>query len=109
MIAAATIKAIDLVGESADLRKRLTANADRFRSAMELAGFALAGEGHPIVPVMLGDARWSSAMNTSVSLRRLGLKSMDLKSVNEFLAKVMLCVADVGTAKRADATYASTP
>lgn len=62
MIAAATIKAIDLVGESADLRKRLTTNADRFRSAMELAGFALAGEGHPIVPVMLGDARLASEM-----------------------------------------------
>lgn len=29
---------------------------------MELAGFALAGEGHPIVPVMLGDARLASEM-----------------------------------------------
>jgi glycine C-acetyltransferase len=62
MIAATTIDAIDLVRNSGDLRARLTANAERFRSGMEAAGFSLAGEGHPIIPVMLGDAALATEM-----------------------------------------------
>lgn len=37
-------------------RKRLYANAERFRSGMTNFGFTLAGVNHPIIPVMLGDA-----------------------------------------------------
>jgi glycine C-acetyltransferase len=62
MIAATTIDAIDLLRNSGDLRARLTANAERFRSGMEAAGFSLAGEGHPIIPVMLGDAALATEM-----------------------------------------------
>ena len=49
-------KAPQIVAEGDDLRNRLEANAARFRSAMTDAGFTLTGEGHPIIPVMLGDA-----------------------------------------------------
>ncbi|MEN8040870.1 MAG: glycine C-acetyltransferase [Actinomycetota bacterium] len=62
MIAATTIEAIELLQESGELRTKLTANADRFRSGMEAAGFTLAGEGHPIIPVMLGDAKLATEM-----------------------------------------------
>jgi glycine C-acetyltransferase len=62
MIAATTIDAIDLLRSSGDLRARLIANAERFRSGMEAAGFSLAGEGHPIIPVMLGDAALATEM-----------------------------------------------
>ena len=37
-------------------------NATYFRAAMTEAGFTLAGAGHPIVPVMLGDAALASRM-----------------------------------------------
>jgi glycine C-acetyltransferase len=67
MIARATIEAIDLLNESADLRIKLAANADRFRAGMDAAGFALAGGGHPIIPVMLGDA----SLATEISNRLL--------------------------------------
>ncbi|MDK1017853.1 MAG: glycine C-acetyltransferase [Actinomycetota bacterium] len=62
MIAAATIEALGLLRESDDLRIRLAANAVRFRSGMEAAGFTLLGEGHPIIPVMLGDAKLATEM-----------------------------------------------
>lgn len=62
MIAATTIDAIDLLRNSDDLRARLTANAERFRTSMVAAGFSLAGEGHPIIPVMLGDAALATEM-----------------------------------------------
>ena len=62
MIAATTSTAIDLLRNSGDLRARLATNAERFRIGMETAGFSLAGEGHPIIPVMLGDAALATEM-----------------------------------------------
>jgi glycine C-acetyltransferase len=59
-IAAAGLKAIELVEGSPDLRDRLWANTARFRSAMGEAGFAIVEGTHPIVPVMLGDAAVSA-------------------------------------------------
>jgi glycine C-acetyltransferase len=49
-----------LEGEGARLRTQLHANAKYFREAMSVAGFQLAGAGHPIIPVMLGDAKIAS-------------------------------------------------
>jgi glycine C-acetyltransferase len=61
-IAAASLKVFDIVEQGDALRKKLTANAERFRSGMGKAGFTLAGAGHPIIPVMLGDARIAQEM-----------------------------------------------
>jgi glycine C-acetyltransferase len=61
-IAATTLTALDLLRESGDLRDRLRANAERFRIGMEASGFTLAGADHPIIPVMLGDARMAAEM-----------------------------------------------
>ena len=60
-IAAAGLRAIDLVEGSPELRDRLWANTARFRSAMGDAGFAIVDGTHPIVPVMLGDAAVAAA------------------------------------------------
>ena len=57
MITAASLTAIDLAEAGDDLRARLDANAARFRDEMGAAGFTLGGAGHPIIPVMIGDAR----------------------------------------------------
>jgi glycine C-acetyltransferase len=57
VIAAASVTALDLVEAGDDLRQRLAGNAATFRREMTALGFTLAGAGHPIIPVMLGDAR----------------------------------------------------
>ena len=57
VIAATTLKVLDLLEDGHALRERLRRNAERFRRGMSAAGFTLAGDGHPIIPVMLGDAR----------------------------------------------------
>lgn len=62
VIASTTLTTLDILRASGELRQRLEANADRFRSGMEAAGFTLAGADHPIIPVMLGDARIASEM-----------------------------------------------
>ena len=55
-IVAATIKALDLVESSGDLRTRLFENAALFRRRMTEEGFDLLPGEHAIVPVMFGDA-----------------------------------------------------
>ncbi len=60
-IAGATLKAVEMIGESGELRDRLAANTRFFRGAMRDAGFSLLGEAHPICPVMIGDAALAKA------------------------------------------------
>jgi glycine C-acetyltransferase len=62
VIAATTMRALDLLEESDELRVKLAGNAALFREGMETAGFTLAGAGHPIIPVMLGDATVAAEM-----------------------------------------------
>jgi glycine C-acetyltransferase len=62
VIAATTLTALEILAASAELRTRLTDNASRFRAGMEQAGFTMIGADHPIIPVMLGDARLASEM-----------------------------------------------
>jgi glycine C-acetyltransferase len=61
-IAATSIACLDLLESGGELREQLRANAARFREGMQKAGFTLAGAGHPIIPVMLGDAKVASDM-----------------------------------------------
>jgi len=56
MIAAASLKALELVSRSTDMRDRLMANTRYFREGMAARGFAIRPGEHPIVPIMLGDA-----------------------------------------------------
>jgi glycine C-acetyltransferase len=55
-VAAATLKVLELLESSEDLRNRVHANARHFREQMQRLGFDLLPGEHPIVPVMLGEA-----------------------------------------------------
>lgn len=55
-IVAATLKALDLVVDSNDLREKLFENAAHFRRRMSEEGFELLEGEHAIIPVMFGDA-----------------------------------------------------
>jgi glycine C-acetyltransferase len=56
-IVGAALEVLDLLKESKDLMKTLHANTSYFRKAMTDAGFDLKMGEHPIVPVMLYDAK----------------------------------------------------
>ncbi len=62
VIAATSVAVLDLLESASDLRDRLFANAARFRAGMTKAGFRLVPGEHPIVPVMLGDAKVATAL-----------------------------------------------
>jgi glycine C-acetyltransferase len=55
-IVAASLKGLDILMESDDLRRRLMENTRRFREKMAECGFEIKPGSHPIVPIMLGDA-----------------------------------------------------
>ncbi|TCC43122.1 glycine C-acetyltransferase [Kribbella sindirgiensis] len=55
-VTAASLKALELIGTSSDLRDKLAANTALFRTKMTEAGFDVLPGDHPIAPVMIGDA-----------------------------------------------------
>ena len=59
IVAKASIAVIDLLSETTALRDKLEANTRRFRSGMSEAGFDIKPGDHPIVPIMLYNAKLS--------------------------------------------------
>ena len=59
-IVAASIKAIELLNASTDLRDRLESNTKLFREQIAGSGFHILEGTHPITPIMLGDAALAS-------------------------------------------------
>ena len=68
-IVAAALAALDLVEAADDLRAQLFANAAYWRAGLADAGFALLPGEHPIIPVMLGEARLAQAMAADLNAR----------------------------------------
>ncbi|MEU8787293.1 glycine C-acetyltransferase [Streptomyces sp. NPDC048637] len=62
VIAAASLKVIDLLESAGDLRERLHANTALFRSRMTEEGFDILPGDHAIAPVMIGDAAEAARM-----------------------------------------------
>jgi len=52
-----TLRVLEIFGESTELSDRLEENCVLFRRQIEKAGFRTVGTGHPIIPIMLGDAK----------------------------------------------------
>ena len=61
-IAAASIEVLDMLQSTTELRQTLRDNAAYFRAAMTKLGFKLVPGSHPIIPVMLGDAKLATTM-----------------------------------------------
>ena len=70
-ICAASIKVLEMLSNSTELRDHLEKNTHYFRQGMQEAGFNVDDGVHPIVPVMLGDAKLAQKM--SVKLLEKGI------------------------------------
>jgi glycine C-acetyltransferase len=62
-ICAASLKVLDMLEASTELRDQLENNTHYFRAQMQANGFAVPEGDHPIVPVMLGDAVLAQKMS----------------------------------------------
>lgn len=70
-IAEASVKALDIITRSADLRNKLFENTRYYRDSLKLSGFTIPEGIHPIVPIILGDA--VIAQNMSRELMNRGI------------------------------------
>ncbi|MGQ0384426.1 MAG: glycine C-acetyltransferase [Gammaproteobacteria bacterium] len=71
VVAATTIVVLDLIEREGSLRRRLLDNAAWFRAQIAALGFSLPPGGHPIIPVMIGDA--ALAVRMAERLLELGI------------------------------------
>jgi glycine C-acetyltransferase len=62
VVAATSLKALELVATRPDLRERLRRNTQHFREGMARTGFRITAGEHPIISVMLGDAHLAAQM-----------------------------------------------
>ncbi|MEO6801041.1 MAG: glycine C-acetyltransferase [Rhodanobacter sp.] len=65
-VVAAAIKVFDMLASAGDLREKLKENTCYFREHMTAAGFDIKPGVHPIVPVMIHDAKQAQAMATGL-------------------------------------------
>ena len=62
VITATSLKVLDLLESQGSLRKKLFENTHYFRTQMEKLGFKIIPGFHPIIPVMIGDAKLSTEL-----------------------------------------------
>jgi len=62
VVAAVSLRVLDLLDSTPELRAQLMDNAAHFRAGLERAGFNVKPGEHPIIPVMLGDAALAGRM-----------------------------------------------
>lgn len=68
-IVAASIRALELLSESTELRDKLETNTIYFREQMQSSGFTILEGTHPITPIMLGEARKATALADAMLAR----------------------------------------
>ena len=88
MIAATTLTVLDLLEQGDEMRRQLDRNATRFREGMTAAGFTLAGAGHPIIPVMLGDAKVAGEMAARLLAQGLYVTAFSYPVVPQGAARI---------------------
>lgn len=101
-IAGASIAVIDLLERSSELREKLQANAKRFREGMERAGFELKPGQHPIVPVMVHDAKLAAIMADKLLARGIYVIGFSYPVVPKGEARIRVQLSAVHTAEQVD-------
>jgi glycine C-acetyltransferase len=109
-VCGASLEAIRIArGPEGDaLRERLFENAARFRTAMAAAGFELLAGEHPIIPVMLGDAKLAQAMAARLLDEGIYVIGFSFPVVPRGLARIrtqMSAAHDAGHVDRAVAAF----
>jgi glycine C-acetyltransferase len=88
-VAGASIACFDMLSRSTALRDKLESNTKRFRSAMEKEGFDLGGsKDHPIIPIMLGDAKLAGRFAEEMLLRGIYVVGFSFPVVPKGAARI---------------------
>jgi glycine C-acetyltransferase len=106
-VVAASLTVLDLLETSADLRSRVHAAAARFRAGMTAAGFDLLPGEHPIVPVMLGDARVAGRMAEELFARGVYAVAFSFPVVPHEQARIRVQLSAAHTEEDVDRAVAA--
>ena len=101
-LAAAGIRAFELISSSAGLRDRLHANTHYFRQAMTSAGFNIRPGEHPIVPIMLYDAALAKNMASMLLEQGIYVISFSYPVVPRDQARIRVQVSAAHTREHLD-------
>ncbi|MGJ4850126.1 glycine C-acetyltransferase [Bacillota bacterium Meth-B3] len=101
-ICAATARVLDMLEESTALRDRLEDNTRHFREALARLGFTVPEGTHPIVPIMLGDARVAHEMAARMLAKGVYVVSFSYPVVPEGKARIRTQVSAAHTREDLD-------
>ena len=101
-IVAGTLTALDLVEGSADLRARLSENAELFRRRMSEEGFDLLPGEHPIVPVMFGDAALTARIADEMQRQGVYVTAFSFPVVPRGAARIRVQLSAAHTPEQVD-------
>ena len=96
-IVGASMKAIDLLSGSGELRDRLKENTRLFREGMTARGFNIVPGEHPIVPIMLGDAALATRMADEMLKRGVYVVGFSYPVVPQGKARIRVQVSAAHT------------
>lgn len=102
MIVAASIKVLELLTETSNLRDRLFSNTKRFRERMAANGFDILPGEHPIVPVMLGDAALATKVADALLKKGVYVIGFSYPVVPQGKARIRVQVSAAHTPEQLD-------
>ncbi len=106
-LVAASLRAVELARDGGGLRKRLAANAARFRAGLANAGFRLLPGDHPIVPVMIGDAALAARLAERLLEEGIYVVAFSFPVVPRGQARIRTQLSAAHTAEQIDRAVAA--
>src|SRR5437867_685591 len=101
-IVAAATACLNMLSQTTELRDRLESNTKRFRDGMTRAGFQIRPGVHPIVPVMLGDARLATAIADDLLEQEIYVIGFSYPVVPKGQARIRVQVSAAHTSAQID-------
>ena len=101
-IVSASIKAIEILSESTELRDRLNDNTIYFRKKIKLLGFDIKEGTHPIVPIMLYDANLAQTMANKLLKKGIYVIGFFYPVVPKELARIRVQISALHTIENID-------
>ena len=93
VVAGASVFAIQYIGQHPELREKLWENTKYFRARMQEAGFQVPKSVHPIVPVMLGDAKKAKDMAKAMLAEGIYVIAFSYPVVPEGAARIRVQIS----------------
>jgi glycine C-acetyltransferase len=106
-VAAAVFKALEILSASTELRDRLERNTTYFRKGMIKAGFKINPGDHPIVPIMLGDAKVAVEMADQMLTEGVYVIAFSYPVVPKDKARIRVQISAALTTAELDAAIAA--